>query len=254
MRSFASLFCLVALLAGGIGNAHAEASLSFSPQRVVLEGHTNTTTLRLSNSGDKPATFRVSLSDVIYADDGSVKHVAAPPPGFPSARPFVRFSPSQVRLNPGEAQNVRILLQSPQSIPDGEYRIHAVMAQQPEPAPIDANPNGKTIKATIGLSQSVAIPIIVRRGEGSAQGGIASAQRAGNGVKVMLTRSGNFSLYTDIEVLSGSTRVGYVRGVAVPVPNQRRSVDVEVSGGRPPYTVVVKDNGSGEVIAQKNVQ
>ena len=117
MRSFASLCGVVALLAGGIGNAYAEASLSFSPQRVVMEDRTNTTTLRLSNSGDKAATFRVSLSDVIYKDDGSIQHLDAPPPGFPSARPFVRFSPSQVRLNPGESQNVRILLQSPQNIP-----------------------------------------------------------------------------------------------------------------------------------------
>lgn len=239
----------------------AKASLSFSPQRLVLAGHTNSAMLRLSNRGNKPGTFRISLSDVIYKSDGTIKHTNSPPRGFPSARRFVRFSPSQVRLAPGESQRVRILLRSPQKLPNGELRIHAVLKQLPEAQPLAVKPKAKNaVKATISIAQAVALPIIIRRGKASVKGGIATLQRAGSTINVRLVRSGNQSLYTNIEVYSrakrGANRVALVRGVAVPVPNRQRLIKVKLKDGgkRGPYIVVVKDHDTGKVIAEKNIR
>lgn len=239
--------------------SYAKASLSFSPQRLVLEGNTSSATLRLTNRGSKVGTFRISLSDVIYNNDGSIKHTNTPPRGFPSARHFVRFSPSQVRLAPGETQRVRMMLRSPRSIPNGELRIHAVFTQLPEPGRFGAKKN-KVIRVNLALSQAVAIPIIIRRGNVSTTGGIGSLQRQKNTLTIRLVRSGAYSLYTTIEVYSRSkknaNRVALIRGVSVPVPNRQRLIKVKLkdNGQRGPYIVVVKDNNTGKVLAQKNVR
>jgi P pilus assembly chaperone PapD len=239
----------------------ATASLSFSPQRIVLEGHSRSATIRLTNRGDKPGTFRVSLSDVIYAADGSIKHTQSTPKGFPSARPFVRFSPSQVRLAPGETQRVRILLRSAQNIPQGELRIHAVLRQLPEATPIEKKAtNEKVVKATLSITQATALPIIIRRGKVSISGGIASLQHIKDSLNVRLFRSGNYSLYTNIEVYSGTksatNRVALVRGVAVPVPNRQRLIKIKLKGNglKGPYIVVLKDHDTAKIIAEKRVQ
>lgn len=240
--------------------AYANASLGFSPQRVVMEDRTRTTSLRLTNRGDKTGTFRISLSDVIYNVDGSVKHVKTPPAGFPSAKSFVRFSPRQVRLAPGETQRVRVLLKSSQ-LAAGEYRIHAVMQQIPEADSFEksVNKDSKAVSGKIGMVQAVAIPIIVRRGETSVKGGITSANRTGGKLNVSLWRTGNRSIYANLEVYAGAineaNKVTVVRGVAVPVPNTKRTIQITTKdqAKKPPYIIVVKDHDTGKIIDQKTV-
>lgn len=238
------------------GMVSAEATLRFSPQRVVMEGHQKSATLSLTNRGDKAAVFRVSMSDVVYANDGSVKLLDAPPPGFPSARPYIRFSPSQVRLNPGESQSVRILLMSADKLPPGELRVHFSMAQLPDgPSLEDVSQNQNIAQMKMAIGQAVAIPIIVRRGETQAKGGVGAVRRTPQGLDVTLTRQGNRSLYTDVEVYAGAVaperQVGIIRGVAVPVPNPQRLVHVPLKGQG--NILIVRDHDSNEVIAQRNI-
>lgn len=236
----------------------AAASLSFSPQRIVMTGHDRTATLRLTNRGDKTGGFRISLSDVIYQNDGTIKHTTTPPVGFPSARSFVRFSPRQVRLAPGETQQIRILLRSSRNIPNGELRIHAVLNSLPEINQEKEVVSDKgAVKAELGLSQAVAIPIIIQRGEVISNAAIASAKRSGGNIDLVLSRSGEYSAYTNINVFSGDGKtVATVLGVAVPVPNRQRTIKVKLKDGAksPPYRIVLKDHDSGKVFAEKVVQ
>lgn len=224
-----------------------------------MKDRDRTATLRLTNRGDKSATYRISLSDVIYKNDGTIEHKKVTPAGFPSARPFVRFSPRQVRLTPGESQRVRILLKNSNNIPNGEYRIHAVLSKIPEinngKAQIPAKNN--IVSGSLGLSQAVAIPVIIQRGEVTSNAVISSAKRVGGSLHIMLSRSGSYSAYTNIEIFSVTgKRAALVKGIAVPVPNRQRLIKIKLNDGasHPPYRIVVKDHDSGKIFAEKTVQ
>lgn len=237
--------------------ADSGARLVFSPQRVVMEDGTRTARLSLRNGGNRPATFRVSLSDVLYQHDGSVTHTNTTPPGFPSAKPYVRFSPSQVRLNPGESQVVRVLLAGKPPGNNTEYRVHAVMQQLPESTTPNKSSNG-VVTGGVSFRQASAIPVIIRIGKPTAQAGIASAQRSARGVDLVLTRSGSRSLYTQLEVyadrVAPANRIGLLKGFGTPVPNRQRAVSIPIkTPSNQPYIVVVKDQRSGEVLLQRNI-
>ena len=258
MLRYPILLLLFILSLLNMAYAQSDASLSFSPQRIVMEG-TRSALLSLTNTGGKAGTYRITLVDVLYQDDGSIKHANQAPAGYPSARSLVRISPSQVYLNPQESQSVRVLFDGKRASPNREYRIHVVMQLMPEPTGLTAPANqAQKVSTSVSLNQGVAIPVIIRVGATEAKGDIASVKRTPKGLAVMLTRSGTRSLYTDIETYVGAVvpanRVGLLKGVAVPVPNQRRLIQVGIDKpSTRPYTVVVKDHDTGKVIAQRNV-
>ena len=258
MRVIAGLFLFLALAVLRTETVFAGPSLAYSPQRIIMGDRERTVSLRLTNRGDETGVYRIEMSDVIYGEDGSVRHAETTPPGFPSARPYIRFSPRQVRLGPGESQRIRVLARTPDTLPAGEYRVHAVLRQLP--GDVDAPPSGgrNTVSGAVGVSQAVALPILVRRGETGARGGLRAGQRIGQALDLMLWREGNRSLYVDLAayrgVVSPATRVGYVRGVAVPVPNLTRRYSLRLDpGAAGPLVVQMIDHYSGAVIDQASI-
>lgn len=257
MRMIAGLCILLSILVLRPEPVAAGPSLSYSPQRIIMGDRERTVTLRLSNRGDETGVYRVDMSDVIYNDDGSISHARTVPPGFPSARPFIRFSPRQVRLAPGESQIVRVLARTPADLPSGEYRVHAVLRQLPNVGGNQPS-SGAVVSGGVGISQGVALPILIQRGDTSARGGLRSAVRNGGTVDLTLWREGNRSLYVDLAAYRGAvspeTRVGFVRGVAVPVPNLTRRYALGVDQGAigTPLIIQMIDHYSGDVIDQTN--
>ena len=249
----------LALVASASSQAYAEARLIFSPQRVLLQGNNRTAALTLRNGGDKTATFRISLSDALYLNSGEIKHTSKPPAGFPTARPYVRISPRQVRLAPGESQVVRVLAKRP-SVQNKEYRIHALLKQLPETNGGTPDASGKVVAGGARLMQATAIPIIYRVGKTQATATIAAAKRTPQGVDLVLSRKGNQSVHTILEIYKGTQaiparRAALVRGISIPVPNARRSVSVVVSKpNKQPYLVVMKDYYSNKILAQSVVK
>lgn len=240
-------------------------TLTFNPQRIVIDARTGTASLSITNSGKKGESYRVELVDVIYKDDGKIEHALKTPPGHPSAKEFIRFSPSQIRLNAGETQAVRILLRPGQQLADGEYRVHAVLKQLPNVAAVKEPANANSLIGVIGIEQAVAIPVIVRRGVTNATGTIA-AMKVVDGkpgtIDLSLAREGNRSLYTNLLLKDkAGAVVAETKGVAVPVPNKTRrfffnlndkATPAAVRGGG--YTLEMVDHDTGAVIDKKPVK
>lgn len=243
-----------------VTSAHSQ-SLSFQPQRVVLSGRANTESMTLTNSGKQEATYRVELLELIYKDDGSASFATFAPSGFPSARPFVRFSPSQVRLAPGESQKVNILVRTPAELAAGEYRIHARFAQIPSAVEAKGG-GGKTVAGVVGLSEAIAIPVIIRRGQTSAQGSISSIKVVSDklaSLDLKLSRTGNASLYTNLILKDQAGKVAAeVKGVALPVPNAFRRYFFPLGklspGALGGHTLEMVDHDTGAVIDKKPVK
>jgi hypothetical protein len=259
------LICALSIAVLTFSPSAVAQSLSFFPQRVVIEARDRTAALTLRNTGKTAASYRVELVDMLYNDDGTVTQTEQVPEGFPSAKQFIRFSPSQVRLGPGEAQKVRVLLRGTNILPDGEYRVHAMLRRLPEVSDV-SNPAASegSIAGVIGVTQAVALPVIVRRGATSATGRIKSLHVQDGSPPVIdleLGRSGNRSLYTDLLLRDASGAVvGQVKGVALPVPNARRRYAFRIpdhSAGRlraGGYSVELVDHASGKLIERKPVR
>ena len=255
----------VILLVGAASHSADAQSLTFSPQRIVIDARAGTASLAVSNTGKRAEGYRIELVDVIYRDDGKVEHAQKTPPGHPSAKEFVRFSPSQIRLGPSETQTVRILLKPGQQLADGEYRVHAVLHQLPNVSGVKEPAKPNTVAGVVGIEQAVAIPVIIRRGQTSATGTIAAMKivdgKPGQ-LDLSLARDGNRSLYTNLLLKDKAGAVAAeVKGVAVPVPNKTRrfffALNEKVSpaavraGG---YTLEMVDHDTGAIIDKKPVR
>ena len=242
----------------------AAQSLGFQPQRVVMDAKTVNAALTLTNKSDKAGSYRVELIDMIYRDDGSVVPAQITPPGYPSAKSLIRFSPSQIRLDAGETQTVRVLIKGADTLATGEYRVHAVLRQLPEVQSPKAPRNPAVLAGVIGIESSVAIPVIIRRGTTNATGSIASAKIATGktpGLDLQLSRNGNRSLYTTLLLKNvGGKIAAEIKGVAVPVPNAQRRflwpLDAKLAGALNGggYTVEMVDHDTLAVIDTKTVR
>lgn len=233
----------------------AWADLRFSPQRIIMGDRVNSASLTLTNSGSRERSYRIELVDVIYSDDGRVTIVEAAPEGYPTARPYLRFSPSQVRLGPGESQRVRVITKT-RDIPDGEFRVHARIISIASPSEAAAALGGEVQSGVFALSHAVALPVILRRGPTSADGSVSDVafEDGRQRLSVLLSRSGDQSLYVDLRLRRGSETgeiVSVTKGVSVPVPNKNRRVWMPFDEAAPQgdYTLEVVDNATGAVIA-----
>ena len=244
----------------------AQAQLRFSPQRIVIQDRQRTARLTLTNSGSKTASYRIEMVDILYQDNGRVREAKKLPKNYPTARSILRFSPRQVRLRPGESQTVRLLVRHTRGLADGEYRVHAKLRKLPDVSKIETpTRNDGKISGTVGVNQSVAIAVIVRRGKTHAEGYIQSMElqtKKGSPttLDLRLGRTGNRSLYTDLVLRNAKGKlIQQVKGIAIPVPNAWRRYFFrlpnltrrKIASGK--YYLELLDRDTGKLLDKKRV-
>jgi P pilus assembly chaperone PapD len=97
----------------------AHADLMLYPTRIVFEKNQRAAQIELINNGSKAATYRISLVNRRMTEDGRFEAAEAAAPGERFADDMLRFSPRQVRLEPGTTQTVRVMLRKPAELADG---------------------------------------------------------------------------------------------------------------------------------------
>jgi fimbrial chaperone protein len=142
-----------------------QASLLISPTKIKLEDRERSTKLILINTSESSITYRLSWEQKTVSDKGAYKQLTEKEIKiFPMASKMIRFSPKQVRLNPGERQIVKIAVRRPKDLPAGEYRSHLKLSAIPNER-IKPNTEGMSIKANMLFSY--VLPVIVRKGKAS---------------------------------------------------------------------------------------
>ena len=216
---------------GGAGD------LLIAPTRLIIEKGQRTTEVALFNQGAKASTYRISVLRTGMTEDGSVVDLPEPPAGTVDPTNLFRFSPHEIKLEPGETQIIRIALRKPADLPDGEYRVHLRFVGLPPveaPQPKPATPQ-KGLSATITPVFGVSIPLIFRQGNVSATAKLSGlyldTSVAKPTLKLDLGREGNASLYGDFKVLftptgGASQPVGELNGLAVYTPLTLRHVAI----------------------------
>ena len=238
-KSWRTWIGAVVLVAGMSWSGAANAqSLSISPSRVVLEGRDRSAELTLYNQSDETLTYRIVFRRLEMTPQGQFRELDAQAPGkFVDA--FVRYSPRQVSLGPGESQKVRLMVRAPANLGDGEYRSHLTFQALPTPGETEHPTSSNSIDVSLKMRTSVSLPVIYRRGELSAQFEVEELQleqQEGRATATMrLHRDGQRSLYGDYELLYvprpglPAEMVGAVRGVAFYAPGQERELQFPLS-------------------------
>lgn len=194
----------------------AQGDLLIAPTRLVLDGHRGGEVI-LSNIGNEPETYRVTLELRRMDENGDLEPVAKADANATekAALAMIRYAPRRVTLPPSQPQAVRISVRPGADLPDGEYRVHMAFAALPKVHPVAKAAPADQSGVSINLIPiyGIVMPIIVRKGELTVKAALANP-RIVHGSKrddfaVDMTRSGNESVYGDLLV--------YPRGAKDPV-------------------------------------
>ncbi len=223
-KGFGLLFAVS--LSAAAAPAQAAGDLLVAPTRVVLDGSRGTEVV-LNNIGAQPATYRISLEIKRMTAVGGLDEIAEDNanPAEKTALDMIAFSPRRVTLPPNQPQVIRVGVRVPEGTPPGEYRAHMLFRAVPDAAAAvaadPAAPASGGVSIALTPIYGITIPVIVRVGDLGADATIGEAwvgdTPEGPAFNFDLARSGNRSVYGDIEV----TRPGVpepllvARGIAV---------------------------------------
>ncbi|MDE2596584.1 MAG: molecular chaperone [Sphingomonadales bacterium] len=221
--------------------ALAQGDLLIAPTRLVVNGG-GSSQIILSNIGNTPATYRISLELRRMQPDGDILDVPEAEANATerAALDMIRYSPRRIALAPNQPQAVRISVRPPEGLADGEYRVHMSFRAVPDaapvaPAPADGTPpSGLSIKLT--PIYGITIPLIVRKGQLSGSATLANPQVVTTAtgqpaLRLELNRSGQRSVFGEIRVTAPGAKepVFLVRGIAVYPEVTHRRVEVGLS-------------------------
>jgi P pilus assembly chaperone PapD len=216
--------------------AHAQGDLLVAPTRVVINGGGGAEVV-LSNIGDKPATYRISLELRRMDETGDFNEVAEADANTSerAALDMIRYAPRRVTLLPGQPQAVRISVRPPEGLPDGEYRVHMNFRAVPTADPVEAGAADPAQAAGVSIKlvpvYGITIPVFVRKGrlEGQATLGAAQVVRSDSGafIELDMGRSGTRSVYGEITGKDSQGQMVFsIRGVAIYSEVNRRKARI----------------------------
>jgi P pilus assembly chaperone PapD len=271
LKSFLGRSALAAIalcLSSGPAASQGAGDLLVAPTRLELKGFRGTEVV-LNNIGSETATYRISLELRRMTEDGQLVEVATPSEAETRALEMITYAPRRVTLAPNQPQMIRVGVRPPADLPDGEYRVHMLFRAIPAPKPATADeavpPEGFSIRLT--PVYGVTIPVFVRAGQLSADARIDGArlltQDGRQAIAIDLSRTGNRSVYGDIQVLKPGSKDPAVvaRGVAIYSEIGRRTLTLGTAEGfagslAGPATIQFlerTEEGTGRLLAEANV-
>lgn len=238
------IFILISFLSV---NNTAVAEVMVTPTRLVLENNQRSAVVRLINTDDIEATYRVAFTQKIMTEDGDIENIEVPEQKEDRlnnffAQDLIRYSPRQVVLPPGQTQLVRLQIIKPADLKEGEYRVRLLFQEIPTALESDSkNEETEDSEPTIMLRPiyGVSIPVIVRHGQTRAEVELADLDLTTKDETTELNfkfiRSGNRSVYGDISVVYSFVNdkgemiektLAEVKGVAVYTDIEQRNYKI----------------------------
>jgi hypothetical protein len=215
------------LLLGALQASAAGGAIQLSSARLTVEPRQRTAGITLTNRSAQEQRYRVSIIDMVMDLNGLVSEVGADKPSHArSASHWVLATPATIRLAPGESQKIRLLVRRPGGLPDGEYRAHLSVAQEP---PVDiAGGLRETVSADVGLQLDITtvhttvLPIFIEQGRTYSNASIVGARLLEDGKRVIISlkREGNASFRGFVRAMAGNAKPIYVPCVIYPELDQ----------------------------------
>jgi P pilus assembly chaperone PapD len=189
-----TLLAALALLAGTAAPAHA---VSVSPTALYIDSRTRTGVLTLYNPGTLPEEITVDFAYGYPQSDSagnvSVATTREPAAGEPSAMAWMRAFPRRLLLQPGQRQVVRVLVEPPGDLADGEYWARVLISSRGGQPPIEQTQGD--VRLQLNVQTTLVMAANYRKGDlrTGVEVTAASAGRTADGVQLQvdLSRSGN---------------------------------------------------------------
>jgi hypothetical protein len=249
-KTLMTKFLFLATLLAMISNSYA-GGLMVTPSRLVFDKDNKNLEVKLINKSDKTVTYRVNLQHLRMNEDGSYTEILTNETDVKEkfADDLLRFSPRKVVLKPNEVQTIRIATRYSNSDPDGEYRSHLLLREEPSADFKQANDveatakkgDDKKISIVLRPLFGISIPIIVKKGDLSASGRIENVKVQTDTkdtkkkyLSLDVLRNGDSSLYGDILIGFKDNKtgkkydIGTLSGVAVFSPYPKRTIKISL--------------------------
>lgn len=222
-------------------NIFAQGNLLITPMRVIFDGQKKIQELNLANTGQDTARYLISIIEIRMNNNGTFEKITEPDSGQLFASNFLRLFPRSVTLAPGEAQLVKVQLVKTGQLQTGEYRSHIYFRAVPDTRIQGEAPKLKdstSISVSLTPVFGISIPVIIRTGAPDTKVNLTdiaidAPENAPASLKMVVRRSGNHSVYGDINVDYVSEKgkiinVASVRGLAVYTPTSFRQFHMEL--------------------------
>ena len=202
------------LVAAFIAYSAHVAAVSVSPVALYIDSRTRTGTLTLFNPGSLAEEIEVDFGfgDPVSDADGNITVPVADsaPSGEPSAVPWLRAFPRRLVLEPGQRQVVRVMVQPPAGLAEGEYWARALVRSRGGQPPIEQQAGDVAVQINV----ETVVVVAVNYRNGSVHTGLsvvdAGAEQRGDTVVagIDLERTGNAAFLGRVqaELLDGSGR------------------------------------------------
>jgi hypothetical protein len=140
-RSGIAVRSLLVALALVAGFADAAEAVSVSPTALYIDSRTRTGVLTLYNNGSLPEEITIDFAFGYPTSDSlgnlSVAVTREPLPGEPSAMAWMRAFPRRLILQPGQRQIVRVMVEPPAGLAEGEYWARVLITSRGGQPPIE---------------------------------------------------------------------------------------------------------------------
>ncbi|HYH79114.1 MAG TPA: hypothetical protein VEX86_04935, partial [Longimicrobium sp.] len=172
-------------------------AVSVSPTALYIDSRTRTAVLTLHNPGALPEEITIDFAygypQADSAGNVSVPTTREPAIGEPSALAWMRAFPRRLLLQPGQRQVVRVLVEAPAGLADGEYWARILVSSRGGQPPIEQQQGD--VRLQLNVQTTLVMAANYRKGE--VRTGVslaaASARRTAEGVQLQVdfTRGGN---------------------------------------------------------------
>ena len=140
-----------------------EASLLISPTRIAFGDRDRVQRVTLINSSSEVKTYRLEWVEQRVNNQGGYEILTPEQAAiFPVASKYIRFTPRQVTLQPGQRQTIKLLARRGKDIQNNEYRSHLRFTALPSRSNNSSPVSGVAMQ--LNLLMSYTIPVILRNG------------------------------------------------------------------------------------------
>ena len=237
---------VLALLAGTAARAWA---VTVSPTALFIDARNPTGTLVLFNGGSLPEEIEVSFAFGYPQTDAAGKmHTVladSAPAGEPSIVPYARAFPRRLTLAPGQRQTLRVLVQAPAGMAEGEYWGRVVVRARGGQPPIEQTQGD--VRVQLNVETATATAVLYRKG--AVQTGLSvagtTARLVGSAVQADfdVARTGNavYLGHVRAEVVTADGRVvGQVEDAMAVYRALRLHYEIPLAAGAPRTGLTVR--------------
>jgi P pilus assembly chaperone PapD len=196
-RMVSPLRALLVAAVLSVAAAEAAHAVTVSPTALYIDSRSRSGVLTLYNPGSLPAEVTIDFSFGYPQSDAqgnvSVQLTRDPAQGEPSALEWMRAFPRRLVLQPGQRQVVRVLVEPPPGLPEGEYWARVLISSRGGQPPIEETRGDLQLQ----LNVQTTLVIAANYRNGNVATGVTlpeavAAREGGNvAVELELHRTGN---------------------------------------------------------------